>query len=440
MTDPTMEFVKLFKDPKKWDKVIPRVPIFVPHAIRHKLRDPKSGEVLKDEQGNDREERVEVDEERLQRILERMLYLWEVKGVPTKWTEGHTKDPYKVDQKDQPPIHAYGINCVIGRWGPKKELGILQDLYVLPGHLDRVKEFPFRSSEFTSKLNEIDTVALLRTPPRLDMGVVHYEDDFAPGPTASPESFPAFGYVPNGETVYCYMRFDMADDPTKAPTANEPKPGGDDDFDNKFKGAMGKAYPHFDKMYAEGCKKYMTPAPPAPGGPPAPGAPPAPGGAPAGPPKVPYGEDDPLAPPHRMTPAEWKLQEQINTLKEQAEAAGYRANLAESQQIVHRLQYQEGFYLRDPDAEAVKLAKLDDEGRKERIAEIRQNYQRDPTAGDLVRDADTQQTRYGGRELSKADVQEVVHYAEDHDIDTSEGDGWEKAKQGWFKQKSMARA
>lgn len=238
--DPTLASVARFSDPAAWDLILRGIPVFIPHQI--KSRDGRT---------------ISVDEKRLRQIANNINKSFKSRGVPVKYQEGHTLPPTEVPQGHQPEIHAYGIGARVGKWGPGQKLGLLLDMYVLPGHLSRVRQFPFRSAEFYDDRDNITAVALLRTDPRLDMGVVFYaQDDLT------------VSYDQNFARVLCYSRNTMPLDPTmqdddrlpdeEPGTGDEKEPEVDEEFDRKADQYMGRKYKHLPTMYQEFCKNMST--------------------------------------------------------------------------------------------------------------------------------------------------------------------------------------
>src|SRR5215831_3577946 len=157
--DPTLESLEAFGDPSRWDRVTENVPIFVPHE--RKTKDGKE---------------IRVDRARLERIAARINAREKASGVAVKFTDGHTRLPLaQYTQDQQPEILGWGRNARVGTWGPQEIPAILVTCYVRKGKAPKVDELPFRSPEFYEGADEITGVALLRTDPFLDMGMVtHY--------------------------------------------------------------------------------------------------------------------------------------------------------------------------------------------------------------------------------------------------------------------------
>lgn len=402
--DPTLASVEQFSDPSKWERVIPNVPIFKPHKV-------------KDKKGKD----LVVDPKRLEEICHQIKELFDRRGVAVRFQRGHTKNPTETDQADQPEIYGFGLNPHIGRFGPDKELGILVDMYVRPGCMKYVSELPYRSSEFYPDTNEITAVALLRTDPKLDMGMLLYQDDTA-----------AIKQDRSGR-VYFYMENVMDFDPTKKPgdedmdkdlgsfgdddTLN--KPGGDDDhdgipndldpdFEGKMDAYMDKKYPHFGKMYQEGCKKYMSMPSSTntslPGEDPMGDKPPMDKPEPDG--DEQYGRDKlPEFYQREMS----KMKKELETQKRHFAESERKRVFQYSKAAIERLKH-EGVYIGDPKTQINKLCALpNDEARDERLNEMRQFYQRDPAAGNLVI-ADRDGEFYSEAEISEAESNEFVEF------------------------------
>jgi hypothetical protein len=232
--DPTAEAVAAFRDPSKWDLVKRAVPIFVPHEIAVKDRDG-------------RKRQIKVDGPRLYRIAANARRLWEQRGVAIKFFEGHTLNPGRTPQREQPRILAFGTNPqVIDLRG---EPTLVCDQFIRRGCLDACRELPHRSAEFYEEKDEIPSVAMLRTEPRLDMGMVFY------------------GQVPSGASrrdgLWLYMR-----DCAMAGPASQPGDDLDPSFEESAHKYMGKHYKHLSAMH----QSYADTLPPDEGADPQQGA------------------------------------------------------------------------------------------------------------------------------------------------------------------------
>lgn len=377
--DPTIASAALFEDPSNWDGIIPNVPIFKPHKI-------------KDKKGND----LEVDPERLQKICDKINDNWK-RGVAIRFQRGHTKNPTETDQSDQPAIYAYGVGARVGRYGPAQELAILTDMYIRPGYKKYAAELPYRSAEFYPDSNEITAVALLRTDPKLDMGMLLYQSDGV-----------AISQDRTGRVFY-YMENVMDFDPTKKPeddldkdlgsfgdddNSTLGKPMGDDDhdglendidpdFEKKMDSYMSKKYQHFPKMYEDMCKKYMS-MPSATNG-----------NLPGGdldkdmPAKPDMPEDDEQyarkGNPEHYQKQFVQMQRELAQVQKELKDERTRRVMQYSKAAIDKLANEEGYLIKDKAKEVQKLCSLpNDEARKERIAEIRENYARDVASGDLI--------------------------------------------------------
>lgn len=232
-TDPTLRSMNLFNDSAHWDLIDRGIPIFVPHHVVDYKRD-EQGKVTG-------EKDILVDEQRLRKIANRINALYQQKGVPIKFQEGHTRDTKKVPQKEQPDILAFGKNARVGLWGPEKLPGLLVDMYVQKGCLESVKKLPFRSAEFYDESDDLTAVALLKTDPRLDMGALIYEDLQANCVLYELDGYRWHYFGDKGMALPDDKTPAQVDDPTKPPALKEvetPKMFGDDMMGGEGEDAM----------------------------------------------------------------------------------------------------------------------------------------------------------------------------------------------------------
>lgn len=242
MSDPTAEALAAFNDTSAWDDIKQDVPIFVAHE--RTVQDPPGPD------GRPRPPRkIVVDEQRLRVIAANMKRLQDKDRQPIAFHEGHTRNPLQFSQQEQPDILAYGINPRVGTWNGRP--AILVQQFVLRGCLDRVKKLPYRSAEFYDRENQIPAVALLKTQPWLNLGMILYQrPDY-------------FAYQHLGRACL-YMRDDSMPDPTMPPDAAAP----DLDFDTKVGKScekyMSGKYPHLGAMHQKYAES-LTPPPVLPG-------------------------------------------------------------------------------------------------------------------------------------------------------------------------------
>lgn len=252
--DPTMQILERLKNPSAWDHIDRGVPIFKPHIAT--LRHPGTGESFQ----------VNYDVPRLERMVAILHRITERSGVVPRLTVGHTRHPQtEITQEEQPEIVGYAANPRVGTFGPTNTPAILIDRYFLPGTWDKAKSYPYRSPEFypaevaaalpgaiePDNFDAITSIALLRTDPKLDMGLTTYA-----------QSAHVYRYAMEND-----MSEPMDTPPMPAPTpAPAPiEPGLDDQFMEQFRRCMGREYPHLSQYYRD-CvaSKYEASAPAAP--------------------------------------------------------------------------------------------------------------------------------------------------------------------------------
>jgi hypothetical protein len=390
-TDPTAKIQRLFDDKSAWDEICD-VPIFVAHEVTHK-------------DGS----KVTVDEGRLEKIRDNINLRWEEHGVPIVFTEGHRVPTFPYPEKDQPDILAYGKDAYIADRMGEPALWVKQ--YVPKGMLPTVRKYPFRSSEFRTEADEITGVALLKRDPKLDMGVVLYQQS-----TSSIYSYQdqAAGkiclYLENA--MPDLMTPDKKDDLDTNPVA--PAPGGDSlnpDDEKKFEMYMSKKYPKFGEMYASMCGD-----------------------------KVDQGGDDPTMNYQRdqVPPA---LAKQLADLKDRADKADAAAKRIKAQQVISKLRTVDGLYMDDPKGEEDMLYSLPEEAWGPHVKRIKINYQRDPAAGPMLPVGEGTRDANGDPEpKDAAEASQIVLYAEQNGINMQTDVGYARAKTEYFKSKRQRAA
>jgi hypothetical protein len=348
-------------DPARYTLAARRVAIFKPHRRAVTLKDGTK-------------KVVEVDKAQLSRILENMRTALRKYSKPVVIQPGHTLTDPHTPEASQPEPWGIGLNYSIESIGDGSEVGLAYDEYIRNDRLAEWKTYPFRSAEFYADTEEITRISLLRRDPALALGtVVSYE---------RVGGHDLWHYSLGGEDVGTTIN------PAAAPDAAQ------DDADKDFMDKMLRCFKTaFPKLYALNEQAAPTPvAAPAVAVPVAPVAPVAP--AAPHPPAPP--------PPPKEGPEKYMLtsQDQILYAKMQAEIAEmkqlreadrqerdalkWERELAIGHQLVTQLNA-EGYYFRDTAKEAERFARLDATGRQERLAEVRLNYQRDPTAGSMLR-------------------------------------------------------
>ncbi len=438
MADPTMESLQKFDNPDAWDYSEENVPIFVEHelwecphpfspnqtikiAVVPGQQRPKNGRML-----------YRVDEAMLQHCVDAINRNLADNGKPIKTFIGHTGDPK--DQTNQPPLVGYGIGARLGRFGPKQQLAVLSKLLYRKGCFEQAKEYPERSPEFHPVTGEITGLALLKTDPKLAMGMLAY---------AESDNIVRYG-----------SGFDGGDmDPSEKPKEEEPKveepksddPTGTPDVDalgpeerataDKFAKHYEANHPAFKYM----CQKYAeAQAQPAPL--PAPAATPlAPPGAPmpavAKPEenkeeKVPMSSEIASVQYAQLNATLKALQNDVQSMKSQAHTVQLKYATSESRRILTELA-SEGFQFKNPQKELERMIKLDDGGRIERAMEIRENYARyeqAPVGMPIgIFDGPAEGGADEAHNLQPGEENAVVKYCERERLDPANEDDYEKA-------------
>lgn len=145
-SDPTLVALADLDKPGKF-RVRKGVPIFMEHVH------PKTG---------DRVDRRVL--EKMARVNNRRL---QESGTPGSLIIGHTPG-----RKEEELVHVgFHKNYRVGRFGPKKKLGLLCDQYYKPELYNKAMQFPHRSIERWSD-ETIDVVSLLAQTPDLDLGIL----------------------------------------------------------------------------------------------------------------------------------------------------------------------------------------------------------------------------------------------------------------------------
>lgn len=239
-----MTILERIKDPSLWAKVVRRVPIFATHEM-WELPNGAHVAYAVDEPNKVGRFLYRVDEKVLRETLERMEREIEETGNLPIMTIGHRGAPSVTPQEKQPPVVGVFANPEMGRWGPKKKIGILADAFYEDGpYYAKAGKMPHRSPEFYPKSRELTSVALLNTDPKLALGLV----------TAYAR--------PDG--CFCYERgFPMAEDmaqedPTQV-SGGDDKP--DEVFHRHFNKSCDHEFPRLREMHAKHMEQYGGAAP-----------------------------------------------------------------------------------------------------------------------------------------------------------------------------------
>lgn len=417
-SDPTMVLAEQFADPSKWDKVIRKIPIFKSHEAID-----KDGRV-----------KYRIDPKKLKAIADAINENWERYGKPLKLFLGHTKDPKTTPQSQQPPLVGFAKDAVVGRYGPERELGVLTTWFIKPGWLEKVKDYPERSPEFYPNKSEITAVALLKTDPRLNMGMVTYE---------------------RSDGAVLYQRgFDMpvmddpkpTDDPTKLP---------DDDMDQVDE-PNDEDVAKFMKYMAGCMKKYMAPAASGTnGGVPAPGGAPAPTPEPDGDP-IKMGRGEMAAQYEALRIANQKMETRLKSIEREREKERVDYARTTAANLVNTLIIREKVKVKNPKKLIEKLAACkSDQERMAIVQDCRENYARDdePVAGrseeiDLrIMTAHGMLPSYDGHaegaadepQANEADIDAAVMYCEENHLDSTKDSDWAKAMKHVAEERKTSR-
>lgn len=262
------KFFRDLENPELYER-IDEVPIFC-KSIRRKKATDGTWHV------------VEVDESDLNEIAQNVHRMEFSKGVLPVITPGHRmKDP-KLPEEDKPAVWGYGRNFRPGSYttpSGQRVQTLLSTWYL--SKKERAKDgrpaneaarsFPFRSVDYYADSNEISGIALLRSDPELDLGLISYG-----------HGRPLFHYATENDMPGMPMN-----DPTMPPDVNVDPNAGMGELSpeeqqqaQRYMAYFEKSHPAFKFM----CDQYAATmgGAGAPGGAPASGAgSPMPGAAPA---------------------------------------------------------------------------------------------------------------------------------------------------------------
>jgi hypothetical protein len=450
--DATLESLKKFDDLSHWDGTDDNVPIFVEHVAKN-----DKGEIL-----------YQIDEARLNAISDEINRLYAQDGCPIKMISGHTQDPTKVPQAQQPPLLGWGVGAHVGPWGPQGKKAVLVNrVFYNKGCKALAAQLPERSPEFYPGSNRIKAVALLKTDPRLNMGVMIYNEHHQPVRQA-PEVKLYYG-SDGAETFIRYGQGfltsygDTMPDPTQVPPSaselkkqeEEPKKGVPDDGDkDKFIQYMKSCYPEAHNTYGKHLHAQYGMA--APSG--------TNGAMPAQVPGMPPGTPSVTLPPQEKqamgatqqpvqvgtvtqqgffaaptngAPDDWeqrmakiaygKFENRIKALEQQTAVAECRAQV---ETLVN-----EGYFWKPGEAqkEVDRLMNMNQPQRLERANEVRINYQKAPVGDGAWIEQDLDHTPRGGTtaasqtQISPSDMNKIVKYCEQNKLDFNNQEHYHQA-------------
>ncbi len=445
--DATQKLLSRFDDREDWDSVVDNVPIFIEHecyGVDYEVDDGKGGKKTQErkvivlpgeEPPKGGKLLYTVDAKALKKTAASVNKNFRDYGKPIKVFVGHTKDPAKHGQEEQPPLVGYGVSATVAPWGPKRIAAVQVTQYVEKGCLDEVRKYPERSPEFYPGKGEITALALLKSDPRLPMGMMAYT-------------------LPDGVVQYG-RGFESAEEPEKKPAEKgkgksdddsdlddkpptdektPPEPEGDKDEPEGDPDDMGgelspdeakqalRMAGHFEKhhpAFKYMCQQYAASC-----------AGPTNGTIPAAAGKKSEERTD-------MARTEEEQVQYAALASEVAELKAKNSRL-ESERIVERL-IREGVKIARREDEILKFSRLDDAGKKDREDEIRVNYAREdrPPVGDGWLPTYDGGTEGGGDDpqFDSEDIDEAVAYAKSEHIDPEDQRGWDNAMQRFLAEK-----
>lgn len=487
-----------FMDDAEWAHVDKDVPIFMEHTLYEVDHPYQKGEritiaVLPGEDPPDKEQNpvllYSIGPAELVETAKKINGALKTTGNAVKLFLGSHSKAGK-PHTEQPPIVGYGVGAKCGRFGPGNIRAVLANrlCYSKGTYEDRqevkdgktvtiegAKNFPERSPEFKPLTGNLTGLALLKTDPKLPMGMMTYqaedtvfyaadflgkkkvkegeeEEELGGEEEEEGEEEVAAGEQEEGKKA-------LPPDPTEPPTTEE-LPQEHRDLAEKYMAH----YKQHDPLMRYMCGKYESEAAAA-------SAPPVepvePNGAAGGPmngaipgankPGEKPGEKKPPEKKPAATPAPKETENMSDTLTVQYQQLALKVDTvvkenktlaskvdqlarsnaekdvkyaeSEGRRIVQGL-VSEGFEIKSPQKLLDKLKKADDAGRKAIVEEVRENYQQiagDPTRNPFIDVFDGPVE--GGEEddaFEEKHIAEAVHYAEEHKLDPEDPRQWEK--------------
>lgn len=360
-----------FSDRNAWD-VTADVAVFDEHADRD-----KGGKVVRKFTREDLEE------------IARRTNARDARGQPCPLTLGHTRD--EAPEPEQPEIVGYARNFRVRYDDRLGRHTIRADYYLRKDRASEARGYPRTSVELWPTDKFFDPIALIRRTPRRDLGQWTYGR--SRGATAPPIRY-AMGEAPVADR-YTPKRFENDDDvdrdgpparkdPTDAPDAADDGKG-DDDFHARCDKYVKMRYPHLDKIHEEYAKKYAA----APGDgnalpdPDKDGLDVDPRDEERGAEKMSRNgngksrvrDDDPLR-AQKLEVERRKLQQRVVALEK-------RNRLTERRSTLEK--YERNGILLDVEQELADYGDAPDEAWKKHCVRIVNRYEKDPTAGRMVK-------------------------------------------------------
>lgn len=424
MSNAIAESLKLLNDDSHWGKTIEQVPIFVAHDLYQHSTGPKIAVPpgVKP-QGQGWTLMFSVDDAALQKTTDAINYMWTKESTPMRMQIGHTVLDQLGNQKVQPDTVGYGSHgATLGKLPDGRTAVLANKFRYSKARAAEALECQERSPEFNPVTGGITAVALLKTDPKLKMGMLVYQADVQAKRPPDATLYEQLMAIPVAEVAMpdgtkeihyargldAFMQYSDENPGTHPdPTAN---PGKDDGIDpvhkDVFMRYMQACYPHLAAQAGTPKPEAMQAAPVLPAAPPVPGAAPAPGmaGPPAQPapiappPMPPVGIAPPGAPPAAPQPAPHpkppglqnmqndilagqvaKLQADMAALTQQYQATTKELALTRAEGVLKQLAVAEGIIFHNYAQELELLTAMTPERQEAYKQHVRLHYQRDPS-------------------------------------------------------------
>jgi hypothetical protein len=405
--DATSRSVEKFLNPKLWPNAWHElrqgeyyerdVPIFVTHDIYQQGQSGPQVAMPMGErpQGDDWRFLYRVDDNRLKKIANNINRMWDADAAPVRIQIGHTKLDNIRDQVNQPEHIGYGIGARVGPWRSGRNAIFLDKTFYKKGKFPG-DSYPERSPEFYGFNDLITTLALLRTDPKLKMGMTLYNQikpngctfygkgiGFMPAPTMTAAQR-ATAMRQRARRGIGHVGFyegepPPAPNPTAEPDA-EAGPQVDEAEKQKFMDYFTACMPEIISAIKQALSGGENPGeeplggePPMGGGePPMGGGEPPMGGAPP----------PPEEPGTKATPMQNTLiAAQLKNLQMSQDKLVFQYNLEKMKGEVTNLVLVDKVLIHEPQKLAEKLARMpNDKMRYDYISEVKTNWHRDPSA------------------------------------------------------------
>ena len=170
-----------FQDSSQWEHVEYNVPVFVEHElweVPHPMDDKSSVKiaVMPDQPRPKKGKKLyTIGKDQLEKTCAKINANLQENGKAVKVFIGHTS---LGKQTEQPPLVGYGVEAKVGPFGPKNRLAIILKRIAYSDWTEG-RKYPERSSEFNPLTGDLTSVALLKTEPKLPLGMMTYAGEFA---------------------------------------------------------------------------------------------------------------------------------------------------------------------------------------------------------------------------------------------------------------------